>query len=416
MTTGTGTPRSCADGVTANAEKRPRESPGEQQIDKRTKTVDYSNDNLLPANKIELIQLVHSAVENITTTANSSRLNKADIANIGILGQRIIAAVATLELHLAEAEMERTRAEARCATMKCALMEKCAPISAPTGNYSAGPEGNIISFAHAVRTGRTTSQVLPADKGPVMAIYPAVGHEETLKSADDTKNALKSYIDPAKINVQIQAVRKVGNAGVVIQTTNKDSAVRLKEALPPSLRATEPQQRAPQVAFLNMEGDPNPDETIVALHEQNFADDPDWPLAKIQKNMKLIFKRWRSGHSCSTCVFECSPALRENLVTRGRVYIGWQVVNIEDHITVTCCTKCQQYGHPERYCRAKETTCGKCGKEGHRRETCQEIQERCATCTRFGRKEATDHSTAARKCPARHHAEQRLLESTNYGS
>ncbi|KAJ8706440.1 hypothetical protein PYW07_012518 [Mythimna separata] len=56
---------------------------------------------------------------------------------------------------------------------------------------------------------------------------------------------------------------------------------------------------------------------------------------------------------------------RMALIKRGRVYIGWQSVEVTDYVDVTCCSKCQQYGHPERYCRSKEITCSRCGATGY---------------------------------------------------
>lgn len=110
---------------------------------------------------------------------------------------------------------------------------------------------------------------------------------------------------------------------------------------------------------------------------------------------------------------ECSPALRDALVGKGSVYIGWDVIHVEDFVSVTCCSKCQQYGHPERYCRAKEDTCGNCGNVGHRKDSCTSATSACATCKRFGKPDA--HKTASTECPARKHAEARQLSMTNYG-
>lgn len=99
----------------------------------------------------------------------------------------------------------------------------------------------------------------------------------------------------------------------------------------------------------------------------------------------------------------------------SRVYIGWDAVEVIDHIGVTCCRKCQMYGHPEKYCRAKNMTCGKCGEDGHKNAECQAISSVCATCKKLNRKGAADHRTNSPDCPARKNAEERNINNTNYG-
>ncbi|PZC70719.1 hypothetical protein B5X24_HaOG215015 [Helicoverpa armigera] len=74
----------------------------------------------------------------------------------------------------------------------------------------------------------------------------------------------------------------------------------------------------------------------------------------------------------------------------------------------------QQYGHPEKYCRAKNMVCGNCGEDGHKASECQSATVSCATCRKFGRPGASSHKTAARVCPARIHAESCAIGGTSY--
>ncbi|GBP63888.1 hypothetical protein EVAR_39550_1 [Eumeta japonica] len=215
---------------------------------------------------------------------------------------------------------------------------------------------------------------MPSARGPVLAFYPTTEQQENLKTAEDTKRELKSAIDPRKINIQVEKLRKVGNAGVVVQTTSKDAATKLKNAAPPTLRVTEPKRRQPLVGLRNM-----------------------------------------SDRGITTVVLECTPELRDLLTGLGRVYVGWEVVEACDFLGVTCCRKCQQYGHPEKFCRSKEEVCSGCGSIGHRKEACKAETTRCATCHRFGKRDAATHLTAAIDCPAQRFAEERAAAMTNYG-
>ena len=86
-------------------------------------------------------------------------------------------------------------------------------------------------------------------------------------------------------------------------------------------------------------------------------------------------------HGAATAViFACSAALRESLLQKCRVFIGWQAVEVTENIMITCCNKCQQYGHPEKFCKSKEVVCGRCGNTGHKIEACKSGSTCCATC------------------------------------
>ncbi|CAG9086940.1 unnamed protein product [Plutella xylostella] len=90
-------------------------------------------------------------------------------------------------------------------------------------------------------------------------------------------------------------------------------------------------------------------------------------MDRIKPNIKLAFKKWRYRRTETVYVVECSPALRELLLSKERIYVGWHVATVEDFIKVVCCTKCQMYGHAVKQCKAAIDTCGRCGNYGHTR-------------------------------------------------
>ncbi|GBP47279.1 hypothetical protein EVAR_38043_1 [Eumeta japonica] len=141
-------------------------------------------------------------------------------------------------------------------------------------------------------------------------------------------------------------VRKVGRAGVVVQTTSDEAADKIRKAVPPTLRVTEPRSRRPLVALRNLSGDPSGEAVISGLYEQNLRTrHPEWTIERIKKSCRVAFKKSRRERATTTVVLECEPELRDVLVSLDRAYIGWEAVPICDYIDVTCCRKCQQYGH-----------------------------------------------------------------------
>lgn len=168
------------------------------------------------------------------------------------------------------------------------------------------------------------------------------------------------------------------------------------------------------MALTGVDASTSAEEIMGHLITQNLqGEQKEWTEARMKRDFKVLYRRERR-HGRSKVVAECSPELRRLLVERGRIYIGWDVVEVTDHLGVTCCSRCQQYGHPEKYCRAKGVVCGKCGEDGHKSEECQCPQTRCATCKKFGRPGAETHRTASRDCPARQHAESRVAAETKY--
>lgn len=238
-------------------------------------------------------------------------------------------------------------------------------------------------------------------QGPTVIFYPDGGD---IKTSDETKKLLQSSVKPADAGIKITQVRRVGNSGVVVRTATEESAQKLRDAVPPGLRVATPKARSPRVALRYIRAQLTGEELLTELHRVNLADDADWPLSRFKAECKLGVSKQLGPKFL--VILECTMAARDKLVGLGRVYVGWDEAEVCDHIRSTCCSKCQQYGHPEKYCRAKETTCGKCGETGHRATECKSSDSCCATCKRFKRPEASTHATASAGCPARLHAEQ----------
>ncbi|XP_060809142.1 uncharacterized protein LOC132903851 [Amyelois transitella] len=315
--------------------------------------------------------------------AGSSSLEKTKQANI----------MEARRAQRAEAEAERARREASEAAARQAAAAQMAASAAAVGRGG--------SYADRVRT--------PAAGGPLIAVYPTGGE---VKTAEETKKLLKTSVAPAALKINIEKIRRVGNAGVLIQGKTKEDLARLRSALPPTLRANDVQGRMPLIAVRGVEGrDTKFEDFIGSVHEQNFKEDPNWTLPNIKKNCRLAFRKSREGGTRTTMVLACTPAFRLALLQKGCLYVEWEVCPVGDFTTAIKCGKCQTYGHPEKKCKEEKPTCSKCGTTGHKEADCKSESVRCATCKKFGRREAEAHITGAGECPARIHAERRMAEA-----
>lgn len=327
--------------------------------------------------------------------AKSSKLNKDEIAAIACHTERLSAIITHLVVRLAA--------------------QKTAPVQpAHTPAAMMGPP--MAPYAAALKLGKKSQPVpIPPCPGPTVAIYPAEDQKEIIKTAEDTKKVLRSAMDPSSLKVQIHGVRKVGNAGVVIQTTSERAAEKVRKALPATLRAATTVARRPVMSLAGFDINTGYEDMVVKMKDQNFEEDPRWTPESIKSNIKKMYQRtWRTGGRC-TWICEVSPEMRQDLLKLDSVYIGWDLIEVQDYVGVTCCNRCQQMGHPEKYCRAKTMTCGRCGEDGHKHTECEASAQCCATCKKLKQKGAALHKTNARECPARQHAEERAIQAINYG-
>lgn len=364
--------------------------------------------------KLELMDKVHGAIQGIMGVMKApNKLNVADKVAVSTYGQEVIAVVAALELSLAEVEHRALEGKARIAHLELELLKA----SAEGGNAIRDTRQHttgVPTYAGCLKLANSRSVPKPAvPSGAVLAIYPT--EDGKARTSEDTKEALKKGIDPVKIGVSINKLSKIGNGGVVVRTTGVEAVAALKGALPPGFRTTEPSARKPLVALRNMDGDPDAEKIIEAIFEQNLKRAGGWTMEDVKGNIKLAFKKWNRGRICTTMVFECSPRLRDAMMALDLLYIGWESIRAVDYVSVICCSKCQIYGHKERFCKAQEFTCGRCAESGHKTADCKTEGQKCATCTKFGNAGADSHRTASPDCPARKFAETRIINMTQYG-
>ncbi|GBP95674.1 Retrovirus-related Pol polyprotein from type-1 retrotransposable element R1 [Eumeta japonica] len=345
------------------------------------------------ATKAQLMDRAHKAVTAITqiATSNTAKLNKNDIRDISMWGQEVLAVVAHLDIRLAEAELEIAKYKLEAARLKTKAVNETVAMGGCTVTGRSG----AVSYAGALKMGRgIPPKPLPDSRlQTVLAIYPE--NTDKTKTAEDTKKMFKASVDPTTMNLQVVKMRKIGNAGVIVQTSSLDSANKIRdctEIKKAGLKISDPRQRKPLVKFSDLDDDIGMDKFLECLSMQNSLKE-EWTLDALKESAKLAFKKQKRGAQGVSNIVECSPGLRTTLIEQGHVYIGWNRLEINDFIDVTCCNKCHIFGHPERFCREKEPTCNMCGEVGHRGTDCKAEFTRCATCHKFNKNGANDHRT-----------------------
>ncbi|CAH2208245.1 jg10165, partial [Pararge aegeria aegeria] len=267
------------------------------------------------ASKLELLDRVNKNLSSImnAVTGPTSKINKEGTNAISASVQDTLAVVAALSLRLSEMEAELARGNARCAELERSADLGC---RGPQGSAGGPAPAATASYASALKvSSRAPSVPIPRAQGPVLAFYPASDQVEVLRTAEATKAELKRAVNPRILDVQIEKVRKIGNAGVVVQTTSPSAADRLRNAAPATLRVSEPKKVAPKVCLRGIDGNPESEEVLLALHDQNLRGS-DWSLEKLRAQTKIFKKNGRFG--TTTVVLECPSDLREALLNKER--------------------------------------------------------------------------------------------------
>jgi len=96
-------------------------------------------------------------------------------------------------------------------------------------------------------------------------------------------------------------------------------------------------------------------------------------------------------------VLEVTNKVRQQLLSKRTLYVGWKSCNLADHIFIKRCTKCNLIGHSFSICTQDHFSCHKCN-ENHKARDCKANASTCINCVNFNakhknKKVSTDHSS-----------------------
>ncbi|KAH9628483.1 hypothetical protein HF086_015758 [Spodoptera exigua] len=212
-----------------------------------------------------------------------------EIAAIDAFTERLAAVVTHLTVRLAAAE--------------AALKNNTSSITATNAQAS-----NRRSFANALRVGRSRDPVpIPRPPGLAVVVYPAEDQTGNLRTSEATK--ARTAINPAQIGVQVAGLRRVGNAGVVVQTTSEEAAKALRSAVPPTLRTAEPTERCPLIALSGIDQQATTEEVVADIVEQNLREDPIWTRERVAKELRRNRCAASGGVDNLAVIVGCQPTL-----------------------------------------------------------------------------------------------------------
>ena len=132
-------------------------------------------------------------------------------------------------------------------------------------------------------------------------------------------------------------------------------------------------------------------------------------------HIRLVAVHDTKFDSFKNIILEVSPNLRK-MMLQHKIKLGMCQYPVNDHIHVLRCTKCNRYGHPEKFCKADLYSCGVCAenhtalsspsKNPSSENTTKKLCVNCRS-TEHGADETT-------KCPSYHTRKTKLKLNINY--
>lgn len=165
----------------------------------------------------------------------------------------------------------------------------------------------------------------PIPRENVLVVYPPGGPKEGPRDASvETKKRIVELIKPREVNLQVRNFRTVSKGGVLVEAASSQAAGKIFEnqALKDGgFQVARPKVVLPKVMVYDVPNDISEDEVRNCLKSQNPTLRPNDET--IQAGLRLVKRMPVRDRSVEQWVLECNPAVRDWLMSEGRVYIDW---------------------------------------------------------------------------------------------
>jgi translation elongation factor EF-1beta len=199
-------------------------------------------------------------------------------------------------------------------------------------------------------------------------------------NSNDLKQTIKNKINPRSIKVGINKMHKISNNGILIEVTTEGDLRRMKEAIEQNLQSeatvTIPDKKRPKVIIHGIDSNETSEEVIKTIQEQIGCQDTD---------LKFMFFKGRGD--TKSCVIDLTPKVKNDLLVKGHIHIGYFRCSVRDFTLVIRCFKCLGLGHTKKYCQRSCQSCSHCGGD-HLYNQCRSTNEKskCINCIRHNDK------------------------------
>jgi hypothetical protein len=213
-----------------------------------------------------------------------------------------------------------------------------------------------ISYANIVKNSNS-----------VVVVKPKNNEQES----GETKNQIKAIFDPVTSN--INGLRSVSNGGIVIMCKDNESTKKCSEEVLSKMgeqyEVNISRPKVPLIKIWGMSEVLSEEDVIVKLRRQNncVREESEITVVNIRKNQRGV-----------VALLEADQQTYEDLLSAGRVYIGWDSCRAYQHINVKRCFRCNEFNHIANFCK-NNIACGNCA-EAHDSKDCTGEVRKCVNC------------------------------------
>ncbi|KAL7294951.1 hypothetical protein TKK_0011662 [Trichogramma kaykai] len=221
------------------------------------------------------------------------------------------------------------------------------------------------------------------------------------------QNSLKELSN--SVTARVEKVKEMRGGKVMMElATEEDRQALLRDQRLKDLgiKAQKERKFPPLVEVKGIDRDMVDDRLLEEIWQRNLVEDV--PAHEFEGRVRVKMKIGRKDKERCSVVLEVSPRIRDVMLNKGKVFVGWEAHKVSIFEKTLRCLKCYGFSHKVKDCK-KQASCGNCGEEGHLRKDCTNGVG-CAVCKEKGEK--GEHSTWSETCPETRRRRQKWREKT----
>ncbi|KAI5748911.1 hypothetical protein M8J76_003215 [Diaphorina citri] len=228
------------------------------------------------------------------------------------------------------------------------------------------------------------------------------------ETVEAVKEKITKVADPSKMGIGVQKVIR-SREGLRIEVAKTENTKAKLEVLSRELKnhgystKSLEEHRLPRVAILGADPATAADDVLLAVSSQLSV-----PTGEIH-----CHHSYKTKEGSITWVLEVSPSVRQLMLARKRIFLGWRCCRVSDHLRITLCYKCLAYGHMAKDCTNTEL-CSHCAGK-HSKTQCPNTSKPpiCGVC---GPGKKASHHPGSNKYPTHLRKLEMFRKTIHYGN